>query len=137
MMGMASGGSIISGTFYADSIGSYTINFGKTLSRYIVYFEMTKESKETLVSNWTSGNRSFGFLKLKWDGCDDFNSTGYWSYTARYSGTTAPTLGTGTNGSEFIAMNDDNMVISVNSFSSGTNYVYVGYTYNYMIIPIE
>lgn len=133
---MAQGNSVIRGTFYADVTDSYTINFGKTLNRYFVYFEMDKESKEKLALNANGSNKSYGFIKIKWDECDEFTEI-LISYTARTNGPGNRSTGSGSSGGEFLTMNSDNITFNANSLSNGSNYIYYGYTYNYIIVPLD
>ena len=60
MMGMAKGAEVIKGSFTvpADYTGNYTINFGKSFSRYVYIIEMTDESKAALAQRGENSNKT-------------------------------------------------------------------------------
>lgn len=134
-MQMAKGADIIKGTI-APTTTNDTINFGKSFNRYIAFFEMDDASKEKLADNWSSGTRSFGCVGVWWGGCNDFNDAKI-VYTERYVGSRKPSNGFNAIGGYVKQMNSDNIVLDVGTLESGVSYFYVGYTYNYIILPIE
>ena len=58
MAQMANGAQFVKGTFTAPNSGNrYTLEFGKTLSKYLFFIEMTDNSKTTLLGTGLSGAR--------------------------------------------------------------------------------
>lgn len=131
-----SNSNIIRGTFSPDSSGVETISFGKTLNRYIAYFEMTEESKAQFATNVKAAHytRTFGIIGMHWGGCDDFSDT-IVNYSIRYTGTTVKS--NSMTASIITQMNSDNLKVVVASFSGNISAFYPGYTYNYIICPID
>ena len=135
-MAQMAGSNVIKGSFtpQIDGTGWQTINFGKTLNRYVVYVEMTDQGKANLLQeiSGTTNNRAIGFLGTKWTAVDSSNDTAI-TYVERLNGS-----GVLSNG--YISsyrFNNDNYQMEKATVSGGAGYVYIGYTYNYMIIPID
>ena len=131
-----SNSNIIRGTFSPDSSGVETISFGQTLNRYIAYFELTEESKEQFAANVKASNytRTYGVIGMHWGGCDDFSDT-IVNYLMRYNGSTVS--GAHMTASIITQMNSDNLKVVVAAFSGNISAFYPGYTYNYIICPID
>lgn len=68
LLEMTGGGSVgayyVKGTFTVPSdASSFTLNFGKTFSKYLFFIEMTERSKEDiLVDTSLSGRRAYSFI---------------------------------------------------------------------------
>ena len=59
---MASGAQFVKGTFTAPSSGSYTLNFGKTFSKYLYIIEATDETKTAIVNSGASNYRPYCWI---------------------------------------------------------------------------
>lgn len=62
MAQMASGAQFVKGTFTAPSSGSYTLNFGKTFSKYIFIIESTEDTKTAIINSGASSYRPFYWI---------------------------------------------------------------------------
>lgn len=131
MAQMAVANDVIRGTFKAETSGTYTINFGRSIDRYFVYFEMTEESKILLDQNANGSNKTFGFVDIKWEGFSNYSDYQI-SYEARTNGSSI-TQGSTTS---FVTKNADNITFTTTLLTSGAHYIYTGYTYNYVVVPI-
>ena len=61
MAQMASGANYVSGTFTVpdDETSTYTLNFGKTFSKYLFFIELTDASKTIVINSGASNYRPF------------------------------------------------------------------------------
>ena len=135
VMAQMAGSNVIKGTFTAPTgQSSYTLNFGKTLSKYLFTIEMTDASKTALLASGQSSAKMFaceGMYPVPSINSNNIDycmlsyrvvpSTGVVSYSA--------TAITGIDGSSITFYN--------NTYGSGTNVLYQGSSYNYSIIPID
>ena len=125
----------ITGSITPQSTGTTTINFGKSLDRYLFLLEMNAASRTALseagISNW----KVYGMLGIShWDSIGRVDYTAKTVGVAQYNG-----------GSSEINFRTQN-ITSISSNSIGINTVefnssnssgglFVGKTYDYMIIP--
>jgi hypothetical protein len=125
----------ITGSITPQATGTTTINFGKSLDRYLFLLEMNAASRTALseagISNW----KVYGMLGIShWDSIGQVDYTAKTVGAARYNG-----------GSSEINFRTQN-ILSISSNSIGIDTVefnssnssgglFVGKTYDYMIIP--
>lgn len=137
MMAMAQGSNVIKGTFTAvkDNNNQFEFSFGKSLPRYMFLFEMTESSKTSLMESSQTGAKSYLIMgiypKTK---VGNYTSDDY-IYWARFN----PSTGAMTQNSSIGGTYTDSSVklpCGAN-LNAGANFLYDGYTYDYMIIPIE
>lgn len=133
LMGMANVNNHIKGTFTPDSTVLFTIDFGKTLSRYILFIEMTDDSITDLVNAGETSNKSYTLMTAYGVKSVDGISPGTSSLNVRYNGSSIGYASASTwtlTGSSFSAY-------PAAITASAANTLYVGYTYNYTVIPID
>ena len=131
--GMEGGINIIKGTITPQNTNLLTVDIGKTLQRYILFIEMTDESITMLENAEVTQNKAFSLLVLYGYKNIGELQTGYSSLNARY------------NGSSIGFANANSFTLTGSSFSASpvaisqnsANTLYVGYTYNYYVIPMN
>ena len=131
---MSKGAEIIKGSFTTNNNATYTINIGKALDKYLFIIEMTDESKSDLLSTGQTSAKMYACAgmyqtpeinKIRPEDC-------ILSYRV------VPTTGvTSYSGSTINGINDSSMTFTNNTPQNGANVLYRGYTYNYMILPID
>lgn len=137
MAQMARGVEVIKGSFtVGDNDTTYALQFGKTLSRYMYLIEMTDQSKAELISTVSSGVRVFAFAGMY--PMPEVNNTSQASVCVRTYRVT-PSTGVVSSSTYYDNNVPSSTAITLNavSVSSGGDALYRGYTYNYIIIPIE
>lgn len=133
-MSMANGAAIINGTFTVESTSPVIINFGKNIERYVLLLEMTDDSIEDFADAGITSNRSYTLLTMRGVKSIGDLSAGYGTLSARYNGSSLNF----SNATPFNALNTDGFVIYPAILSAGSaNTLYVGYSYNYYVIPID
>lgn len=132
---IAENNNFITGTFTPQSTGTYTINFGKSLNRYLFLIEMNEASRTALseagISNW----KVYGML-----GISHWDSIGQVDYTANTVGAVRYNGGQGEinfRTQNIVSIASDSIGISTVEFNSSNSSggLFVGKTYDYMIIP--
>ena len=131
---MAKGVEIIKGSFTTNNNGTYTINIGKTLNRYLFFIEMTDDSKSDLLLT--------GQTSAKMLACEGLYQTPEINNSRPedcvLSFRVVPTTGVTSYSSSTINNIDGSSITFTNNTpQNGANVLYRGYTYNYIIIPID
>ena len=137
MAQMASGAQFIKGSFTvpSDSGSIYTLNFGKSFNKYLIFIEATAESKTQIINSGYSGNRTFGYVGFY--PCIEINNT-----TDEYN-TMAQTINPSTGvlsagGFKGTTMTNSSFTyVAVSLNSAGSFYLLQGLTYNYYIVEIK
>lgn len=123
------------------SSNSNVISLGKTLSKYIYIIEMSSTSKTTLMGSGTNANRTYSVIGEypapsigNYSGVDVFTT-----YRVNpTSGVTSYASGTYSNNtSNYISATAIKLPISASVSTAGANNLIDGYTYDYIIIPLE
>lgn len=133
MMGMAKSNKITTGTIKPVNNEVITIPFGKTLTDYIILFEMTDESFSNFKNaGLTSGIKGIAFIcKYKFCGTSPSNHT----LQSRYNFATGNTDGAA---SQYPSLYNDRIELNSRDITNASALVlYNGYEYNYMIIELE
>ena len=134
-MAQMAGSNAIKGTITPDSVGTVTINFGKTLNKYLWFLEMTDASKTSLLAsgiNLVKAYANIGAYPMPGISSDT-PSKGYFTYRVNPS-TQAYTTST----YNYDCATSTGLTFGTCEASTNyANYLYVGYTYNYTIIPID
>ena len=134
MIGKANGVVIIKGTFTVENTNLVTINFGKNIERYVLLIEMTDGSLENFANAGITINRAYTLLTMRGVKSIGDLSVGHNALTTRYNGSSINF----SNASSFNALNTDSFSIYPSNLSTGSaNTLYVGYSYNYYVIPID
>ena len=133
--GMAGGADYVSGTFTVpNSVTSYTLDFGKTFSKYLYLVEMTDESKTALKNSDIDAARAFGYVgiypNLSINNVDYTSNSMY----ARYKPTTNSVSGGNLSASSYT---NSSITFPVNSVATSITPLYNGYSYNYFIVEIK
>lgn len=129
------GANIETGTFTAtqQSGNVYKINFSKAHSRYILYAEMTAESKTALMDSGQASAKMFSFSVVYPSPkvSDENSSKGLMSYRI------TPTTGEySVSSSSYGSIDESSITLNCQSYANGANILYTGSTYNYMVIPV-
>lgn len=136
MAQMASGANFVKGTFTVPSIGSsYTLNFGKTFSKYMFFIEMTNDSKTALLQIGATSARAF-FVEGIYPSPSVNNVQGT---NVTLVCRVTPSTGEITYGQNniFIKGIDDTHIDFAAGGTGNTNAFYNGYSYNYYIVEIK
>ena len=129
-------GSAITGTVTpTTNNANVVINFGRTIERYMFLIEMTDSSLQALADSGIVGNRAYAFNGLyKHKKIANVEPSLIAMYV-RYN----PDTGAASSAQTAIS-NTDNTQLSIKSYNLDTassTTLIVGYTYTYIIIPLE
>lgn len=134
MIHMAQGAEVVKGAFTVSTTGTYTLNFGKTFTKYIYLIEMTDSSKTALMSSGQTSAKMYSCIgeypspKIN----NDSLANTYLSFRI------IPTTGVISASSSTTGTADESSVaLNSNSIGSGANSIYNGYSYNYTIVSLE
>ena len=133
---MASGAKVVKGSFTCPSSGnSYTIQFGKTFSKYLYLIEMTEASKTTLSSSGVNANQVYALLGAypspKINNIELSDKTGA-SFRINPSSQTAfNTTATVSN------IGTSSIEIGIANMGASGNAVYKELSYNYTIVSLD
>ena len=133
---MASGAQFVKGTFTApNNVDSYTINFGKTLSKYLYYIEMTDESKTVLHNSGQTSAKMYACYGIY--PATVFNGSSINNYYMSHR--VVPSSGELNVSSNAIlkAVDGSSVTIGLAAITGGANNLYKDYTYNYYIVEIK
>lgn len=132
---MAKGAEIIKGTFEAiNTGGSYTLDWGKSFSKFILIIEMTDASKTTLLASGQTSAKMFECLTqypmptINNDSASNAILSNRIIPTTSVISTSASSAGTVT---------EHSITMTCNNIGSGSNVLYNGYEYNYTVISLD
>lgn len=137
IMGGGDVSNFIKGTISVETAGVISIDFGKTMNDYIVFIEMTDSSYTKLVDAIPnlSGYKAYAFL-----GKRNFKNQNAVKTLAQrlMSNTSTGVVSTNAAASYAISFADSNISLNGGDIENNTpGNVYVGYSYNYTIIPFD
>ena len=137
MAQMAKGAEIVKGTFTAinQSNNTFTLNFGKTFSKYIFLIKMTDESLATLKTSGQTGAKMYECLgRFPKYSIEDPPSNGnaYISYRIKPSDSTLSI-----SSAENQSMTESSISFQCQSYNGGANILYVNHDYEYLIISLD
>ena len=122
----------ITGTITPQNENIIQINFGKVIQKFIFLIDMTNTDKEKLVNANLSSNKMYAFLGIC--GLTGVNSTFSGAGTVyRYNGTSDSFAGT----MPFTINTTGFSATPSNITETAANRLFIGYTYNWMVIPLE
>ena len=131
-MAKSSGIQLITGSFTPAKEGMVLIDYGKSVSRYILLIEMDDASVESLAEAGLTSNKAYGFLSIyQWKEVNG-SAPSIVALYCRYNGSST------TSSSVNISMTDSGFALrsyDISMQSSST--LIIGYTYNYTVIPID
>lgn len=130
---MASGVEVIKGTFTVTE-NSFELTFGKSFNRYVVFIEMTDASIGDLIDAAQTSNKMYTYCGVY--GVKSVNG---------YTPASNAALPYRYNGSSVSAAANSNLELypdklttyAVLITTNSANNLYIGYTYNYYILPID
>lgn len=135
MAQMASGAQFIKGNFTTDTSSTHTISFGRTLSKYLYYIEMTDDSKAALHNSGQTSAKMYACLGMY--PANGFNGSSapnwYMSYRANPSTNEISSSSTAVAS----AISNSSITLGLNAITGGANSLYRGYSYNYYIVEIK
>ena len=135
--GSGSGAKVIKGTFtIPDSGNSYTLEIGKTLSKYAYIIEMTDASKAVLMDTDIDGTKTFmtyGVYPSPSIGLNVINNS---NANARINPHTGAVTGS-FNGTPVFSISGSQLGLTCNALDFGAYILYYGYSYNYAIIDLS
>ena len=136
MAQMANGAQFVKGTFtVSDSGSSYTLNFGKTFSKYMYFVEMTDESKTAFISSGATAARIFCYVGIYPKREINNTSVNSNKLIVRLNPSTSETSA---SYSSSFTESSTSIVFATSSVTGSTaNALYKGYTYNYYIVEIK
>ena len=139
LMAMAQGAEVIKGSFTvpADFTGTYTLNYGKSFSSYILLIDMAEESKQDLYDETSINNTiSYFFTAINPpQTIVDKTDSGHAAITLTYNPSSG-NFGTGQLGST--AYTDSSFAVYVRDLNgSGTTRLVKGFSYNYVLISLD
>ena len=134
---MASGAQFVKGTFTTpDSGTTYTLDIGKSFSKYLYYIEMTDDSKTALHNSGQTSAKMFALIgaypKFSFNN-NDTNGAGYLSYRVIPSSNTIDRSANAIPTS----IDESSITFGLAAITGGANNMYRGYTYNYYIVEIK
>lgn len=132
--GSGGGSSAVTGTITAQS-GGATISFGATFSSYLFFIEMTDASKTALVNTGNTNSRTYAFTGMYPSPNINNSAPGNCMTTYRVKPSTLEFVYSQTSINASTGTSSIN--ISTADLNGGANYMYIGYTYNYTIIPLS
>lgn len=126
---ISAGAEYAKGTFTVPNEGSrYTLNFGKTFSKYFFLLEVTDESMQSILNSGETAFRSFEvYGKYQ-------KSTNAHTTYVRVNPSTSVTDATVASN---IGCEESDLYFTPRIISYGANYIYQGLTYNYYIVEIK
>lgn len=131
---------VLSGTFTVPASGTtYTLSFGRTISKYIFLIEATDDTKTAIVSSGYNGAKPYAFIgvypKRQINNTDNSIDT----LTLRLNpSTSAQSTGTMSGGSNPYSITDTSITIGATALtSSGATLLINGYSYKYYVAPID
>lgn len=130
---------VVKGTFtvYPDQIvdNTYTINFGKTFSKYLYLIEMTEESKTTLLSSGQTSDRMYSCMGTYPIPQINNITPSYNFLSVRVKPSTSSTSVTAPSSSSGVATSST--ITFPTSNLNGANQLYRNYSYNYTIVSLD
>ena len=125
----------IKGTITPESAGTIDINFGKTLSKYLFLVEMTETSKAALLATGLNEVKAYEAIGMYPNpGIGSYDPTAcYFTYRVNPSTGVCTSSNYNTTASYADKLTFNTCALSTNY----SNYLYVGCTYNYTIVPID
>ena len=136
-MAMARGTIPIRGSFtaYSQTGNVYTIEIGKTLSKYIFYIWMTDASRAALMATGQTSAKMYECLG-KYPASEALAQPG--TNNAFISYRIVPsTSAISVSSSDSGTLTPNRITLTANALSGGANILYRDYTYEYVIIPLE
>ena len=132
---IATGAEYVSGTFTAPESGSSaTLSFGKTFSKYMLFVEMTDDSKIALLASGQSSAKMYAFDAMYQIPTIDNGHPDPCIMSYRV----VPTTGVKSySASTIIEMTGSSFTITNNTIGSGANVFYRGYSYKYYVVEIK
>ena len=130
------GANYVSGSFTVPETGStYTLNFGKTISNYLVLIEATDASKEEIIASEYNGAKTYCAIgvypKRKIGEITENNNLFLNRVNPSTSALTQVYVGNWTFTSSSIELKTEDLN------ASSANYFYHGLTYNYYVVEIK
>ena len=138
-MAMAQGAEVIKGSFTvpADFTGTYTLNYGKAFSSYILLIDMAEELKEDLYdeTSITAATTYFFTAIYPPQTVAEATDSGHAAITLTYNPSNG-NFGTGQLGSTVYT--GSSFAVSVRDLNgSGTTRLVKGFSYNYVLISLD
>ena len=129
------GAEFLSGTFTTGTTAGYTIDFGKSFSKYLYYVEMTDASKTELHNSGQTSAKMFACIGKYPNAEFNERSTngGYLSFRVNPSNDTIDKSSSASPNS----ISDSSITFGNNAITAGANSLYRGYSYNYYIVEIK
>lgn len=131
------GAEYISGTFTVpnDSGNRFTLQFGKTFSKYLFLIDATDETKEAIIASGANGNRAYAvFGAYPMPSINNEIPSLNETYCRINPNTMAVSTGYSTS---MATPNADSIVMEAGNFVSGAQYVYQGCSYKYYIVSLD
>lgn len=133
------GAEVVKGSFTVSPSAivdnTFTINFGKTFSKYLYLIEMTEESKATLLSSGQTADRMYSAIGV-YPIPQINNTTPYNSFlSVRVKPSTSETS-ISAPGSSSESATGSTITFPVSNLG-GVNQLYRDYSYNYTIVSLD
>lgn len=129
------GAQFVKGTFTVPDSGStYTLNFGKSFSKYLIIIEATSESKSTIMDSGLTSARSYAFRGM-YSGFQIGEGT-----DANQGELSRVVPTTNVTSNAFIStwtLTQSSITFPTIDLASAQHYLYYGLTYNYYIVEIK
>lgn len=130
------GANYASGTFTTGNTSTYTLEFGKTFSKYLYYIEMTDDSKTALKNSEQTSAKMYACLGIYPRNEFDENLYPYDAYAAYRVVPSSDEMSLSTS-AQASAIDGSSITLTNNAISSGANNLYRGYSYNYYIVEMK
>jgi len=135
MAQMASGAQFIKGSFTVPNDAStYTINFGKSFSKYILFIEADSESKQAILDSGVNSSRAYAVLAIY----PTMTIGGYSFYKCIYNRihptNKSVSIDGNNNGNTYV--NSVELPVAALTGSSSSR-LFRGLTYDYYIVEIK
>lgn len=137
-MAVSNGAEYIKGTFTVpDNAENFTLNYGKSFSKYLLYIEMTDASKTALNSSAESGSTAIMFLAVypPIEFKQNINDNTRAIKVTIYNPST-DTIGTTTLGASLYSVSSFTDAVRLIN-SAGQTRLIRGYSYDYVIVSLD
>lgn len=135
MAQMAAGAQFVKGSFTVPNDASkYTINFGKSFSKYILFIEADSTSKQTILDSGINASRAYAVLAIYPTMTIGETSAHKYVYNRIHTINKTVTLDGNNNGDK--SVNSVELPVAALTGSS-TNGLFRGLTYGYYIVEIK
>ena len=132
----ASGANFVNGTFTVPgNASSYTLDFGKSFSKYLYFVEMTDASKTSLIGTGINALKAFGYVGIYPNLSINGGSYTPNSMYARYNPSSNVISGSSLSASSYSESSITFPVAAVDGTSITT--LYRNYAYNYFVVEIK